>query len=164
MKLVITSSKILKDFMIPLFYPLLRMSFDGLFHYLKSDLLKHKDWVLFISESPVHSDSWQFRVGGMNRRPVLVVVWFSSVQSCLTLCDSMNHSTPGLPVHHPLTESTQTHVHQLGDAIQPSVIPFSCPQSLLASGSFPMSQLFESGGQRIGASALASVLPMNTQD
>ena len=97
MKLVITSSKILKDFMIPLFYPLLRMSFDGLFHYLKSDLLKHKDWVLFISESPVHSDSWQFRVGGMNRRPVLVVVWFSSVQSCLTLCDSMNHSMPGLP-------------------------------------------------------------------
>ena len=41
-------------------------------------------------------------------------------QSCLTLCDPMNHSTPGLPVHHQLPEFTQTHVHRVGDAIQPS--------------------------------------------
>ena len=48
-------------------------------------------------------------------------VQFSSVaQSCLTLCDPMNHSTPGLPVHHQLPEFTQTHVHRVGDAIQPS--------------------------------------------
>ena len=48
-------------------------------------------------------------------------VQFSSVaQSCLTLCDPMNQSTPGLPVHHQLPEFTQTHVHQVGDAIQPS--------------------------------------------
>ena len=46
---------------------------------------------------------------------------FSSVaQLCPTLCDPMNHSTPGLPVHHQLPEFTQTHVHQVGDAIQPS--------------------------------------------
>ena len=46
---------------------------------------------------------------------------FSSVaQSCLTLCDPMNHSTPGLPVHHQLPEFTQTHVHRVNDAIQPS--------------------------------------------
>ena len=46
---------------------------------------------------------------------------FSSVaQSCLTFCDPMNHNTPGLPVYHQLPESTQTHVHQVGDAIQPS--------------------------------------------
>ena len=46
---------------------------------------------------------------------------FSSVtQSCPTLCDPMNRSTPGLPVHHQLLEFTQTHVHQVGDAIQPS--------------------------------------------
>ena len=46
---------------------------------------------------------------------------FSSVtQSCLTLCDPMNCSTPGLPVHHHLPEFTQTHVHRVGDAIQPS--------------------------------------------
>ena len=48
-------------------------------------------------------------------------VQFSSVaQSCLTLCNPMNHSTPGLPVHHQLPEFTQTHVHRVGDAIQPS--------------------------------------------
>ena len=94
---------------------------------------------------------------------------FSSVtQSYPTLCNPMNRSTPGLPVHHQLLEFTQTHVHQVGDAIQPShssVVPFSsCPQSLPASGSFPMSQLFTWGGQSIGVSASASVLPVNTQD
>ena len=48
-------------------------------------------------------------------------VQFSSVaQSCPILCDPMNRSTPGLPVHHQLPESTQTHVHRVGDAIQPS--------------------------------------------
>ena len=48
-------------------------------------------------------------------------VQFSSVvQSCPTLCDPMNCSTPGLPVHHQLLESTQTHVHRASDAIQPS--------------------------------------------
>ena len=83
---------------------------------------------------------------------------FSSVaQSCPTLCNSMDCSTPGLPVHHQLPDSTQTRLYQVGDAIQPShplsssVILFSsCPQSFPASGSFPMSQLFASGGQNIG--------------
>ena len=78
----------------------------------------------------------------------------------------MNRSTPGLPIHHQLPESAQTYVHWVGDAIQPShpVVPFSCPQSLQASGSFPMSQLFAWGGQSIGVSASASVVPTNTQD
>ena len=71
---------------------------------------------------------------------------FSSVQSCPTLCDPMNRSTPGLPVHHQLLEFTQTHIHRVSDAIQhisSSGVPFSsCPQSLPASESFPMSQLF----------------------
>ena len=89
----------------------------------------------------------------------------SVTQSCPTLCDPMNHSMPGLPVHHQYLEFTQTHVHRVDDAISFSVVPFSsCPQSLLASGSFPMSQLFPSGGQSTGVSASASVLPMNTQD
>ena len=70
----------------------------------------------------------------------------SVTQSCPTLRERMNCSTPGLLVHHQLPESTQTHVHRVSDAIQPSpssVIPFSsCPQSLPATGSFPMSQLF----------------------
>ena len=55
-------------------------------------------------------------------------IWFcykvvqirSVAQSCSTLCDPMNHSTPGLPVHHQLAEFTQTHVHRVSDAIQPS--------------------------------------------
>ena len=56
-------------------------------------------------------------------------VWFSSVaQSCPALCDPMNHSTPGLPVHHHLPEFTQTHVHRVSDAIQPSH-PLSSPSS-----------------------------------
>ena len=54
---------------------------------------------------------------------------FSSVaQLCPTLCDPMNRSTPGLPVHHHLPEFTQTHIHQVGDAIQPSH-PLSSPSS-----------------------------------
>ena len=49
------------------------------------------------------------------------IIQFSSVaQSCPTLCYPMNHSTPGLPVHHQLPEPTHTHVHRVGDAIQPS--------------------------------------------
>ena len=74
---------------------------------------------------------------------------------------------PGFPVHHQFPELTQTHVHRVGDAIQSSY-PLSSPSppafTLSASGSFPMSQLFTSGGQSIGASASTSVLPMNIQD
>ena len=51
-------------------------------------------------------------------------VQFSSVtQSCMTLCHPMNCSTPGLPVHHQLPEFSQTHVHWVGNAIQPSLLP-----------------------------------------
>ena len=58
---------------------------------------------------------------------LLLLVILSSVvaQSCLTLFDPMNYSTPGLPVHHQLPEFTQIHVHQVGDAIQPSHPPSS---------------------------------------
>ena len=56
-------------------------------------------------------------------------IQFSSVaQSCPTLCDPLNRCTPGLPVHHQLPEFTQTNVHQVGDAIQPSH-PLSSPSS-----------------------------------
>ena len=79
----------------------------------------------------------------------------------------MNCSTPGLPVHHQLPEFTQTHVHQVSDAIQPSH-PLSSPSppapNPSQNQSFPMSQLFTWSGQSVGVSALASVLPMNTQD
>ena len=73
---------------------------------------------------------------------------FSSVaQSCSTLCNPMNLSTPGLPVHHQLPEFTQTHVHRVSDAIQPSHPLLSpsppAPQSLPASDSFPINLLKE---------------------
>ena len=93
-------------------------------------------------------------------------VQFNSVaQSCPTLCDPKDCSTPGFPVHHQFPEFTQTQVHRVGDAIQPSsVVPFSsCLQSFPASGSFPMRPFFASGGSSIRASPSASVLPMNIQ-
>ena len=93
-------------------------------------------------------------------------LFFCSVaQSCPTLCDPMVCSMPGFPVLHHLPELAQTHIHWVNDAIQPShpVIPFSSLQSFAASGSFPVSRLFASGGQSIGASASALVLPMNIQ-
>ena len=87
-------------------------------------------------------------------------VQFSSLtQSCLTLFDPINRFTPG--VYSNSCPSGQW----CHPAISSSVIPFSsCPQSLPALESFPMNQLFAWGGQSIGVSALASVLPMNTQD
>ena len=93
---------------------------------------------------------------------------FSSVaQSCPTLCDPMDCSTPGLPVHHQLLEFTQTYAHRVGDAIEPShplLSPSPLDQSFPASGSFPMSQFFTSGRQSTGVSASTSFLPMNIQD
>ena len=79
----------------------------------------------------------------------------------------MDCSTPGFPVHHQLPEPIQTHVHRVGDVIQPSHTLSSpsissCLHSFPASGSFPVSQLFTSSGQSIGVSASASVLPMNS--
>ena len=78
-------------------------------------------------------------------------------------------SMPGFPIHHQLLEPIQTHVHRVGDAIQPSHLlssTFSPALNLsLHQGFFFLkSQLFSSGGQSIGASASASVLPMNIQD
>ena len=64
----------------------------------------------------------------------------------------------GFPVHHQLLELAQTHVHQVSDAIQPSYPLLSHSQSFPESRSYPMSHLFISGGQSIGASASASVL------
>ena len=93
---------------------------------------------------------------------------FSSVpQSCQTLCIPMVWSTPGFPVHHQLPELAQTRPSSqwCHPTISSSVIPCSsCLHSFPASGSFQMSQFFTSGGQNIGVSASASVLPMNIQD
>ena len=75
------------------------------------------------------------------------------------------HTRPPCPSPTPRVHSNSRPLSRwCSPAISSSVIPFSCPQSLPASRSFPMSQLFAWGGQRIGVSASASVLPMNTQD
>ena len=77
-------------------------------------------------------------------------VQFSSVtQSCLTFCDPMNCSTPGLPVHHQIWEFTQTHVHWVGDAIQPSH-PLSSPSP-------PTFNLFQCQGHFQWVSSLRQV-------
>ena len=103
-----------------------------------------------------------------NSSPPLSSVQSSVAQSCPTLRDPMDCNTPGLPVHHQLPEFTQTHVHWVGDAIQP---PHSLPSP--SPPAFSLSQhqgLFKwvisstSAGQSTGVSASASVLPMNTQD
>ena len=104
--------------------------------------------------------------------------WCCSVAKlCPTLCSTIDGSTPGFSVLHCLPEFAQIHVHWGGNAIQPShtlslpspeknlTAPFSSfPQSFPASGSYPIGQIFASGGQSTGASASASVLPMNIQD
>ena len=99
-------------------------------------------------------------------------IQFSSVQSSHSdMSDSLwphesQHARPPCPSPTPGIHSNScSSSWWCHPAISSSVVPFSsCPQSLPASGSFQMSQLFTSGGQSIGVSALASVLPMNTQD
>ena len=91
----------------------------------------------------------------------------SVVKSCLILCNPMNYSMPGFPVHHYLPDFAQTQVCWVRDAIQSSHPPSPCSplaiQSFPASMSFPVSRLFASGGQSIGVSASAPVLPVNLQ-
>ena len=77
----------------------------------------------FVSQLTLNTAVWPSGIFSIDSPSVQ----FSSVpQSCPTLCDPMNRSTPGLPVHSQIPESTQTHVHRVGDAIQPSH-PLSFP-------------------------------------
>ena len=103
----------------------------------------------------------------MNIRRLIYHVQFS----CSVMSNSLwphDRSTPGLPVHHQLPEFTQTHVHRVSDAIQPSALLSSpSPPTFNLSqhqGLFPKSQFFPSGGQSIRVWAWASVLPVNIQD
>ena len=89
-------------------------------------------------------------------------------QSCPTLRDPMDHSTPSLPVHHQLLEFTQTHVHWVGDAIQPPhPLPSPSPPAFSLfqhQGLFRWVSSLHQVAKVIGVSASTSVLPMNTQD
>ena len=104
-----------------------------------------------------------------NHRSVLYV--FEPVQfSCSVVSDSLwphesQHAKPPCPSPTPGVHSdSRPSSWWYHPAISSSVFPFSCPQSFPASGSFPMSRLFASGGQSIGVSGSASVLPVNIQD
>ena len=117
---------------------------------------------------------WLFNLcyHALNFSDFLHINWFffqfsSVTQSCLTLCNPMNCSTPGLPCPSPtpgVHSDSRPSSPWCHPAISSSVIPFSsCPQSLPASESLPMSQLFAWGGESTGASALASFLPKKSQ-
>ena len=99
---------------------------------------------------------------------LVTITQLSSVaQSCPTLCDPMDRSTPGFPVHHQLLEVIQTHVHPVGVAIQPShplSSPFPPAFNLSQHHGLFKCQFFASCGQNIGVSASPSVLPMDNQD
>ena len=127
---------------------------------------KHQE----ISNKHTHIYGWN---GWMNRFGIqLFMISFSSVQFSLSVMSNslrpygLQHARPPCPSPtpgvHPNSCPSSRWCHP---AISSSVIPFSsCPQSLPASEPFPMSQLFTWGGQSTGVSALASVLPKNTQD
>ena len=90
----------------------------------------------------------------------------SVAQSCPTLCDPVDSSTPGFPIYHQLLKLTLTHVHPVSDAIQLSH-PLSSPSpafNLSQHQGLLVSQFFTSGGQSNAVSASAPVLPVNIQD
>ena len=96
----------------------------------------------------------------------MVCCYRSVTKSCPTVCNPVDYSTPGFPILHCLPEFAQIHVHWVTEIsnTSSSATPFSfCLQPFPASGSFPVSWLFTSGGQSIGTSASASILPMNIQ-
>ena len=109
----------------------------GKFHRQKN-LVDYSPWGCKESDATEHTHSLDVRIDcqfladqGFLTSALLTLssVQFSSVaQSCPTLCDPMNRSMPGLPVHHQLPEFTQTHIHRVSDAIQPSH-PLSSPSS-----------------------------------
>ena len=102
-------------------------------------------------------------------KPLHYSVEFSSIsQSCLTLCDPMDCNMPGFPVHHQILELVQTHVHWVGDAIQPSH-PLSSPfpptfNHSQHQGIFKWVSSLHQVAKVLGVSASASVLPMSFQD
>ena len=129
---------------------------------------KYWSFSFSISPSNEHLGLISFRMDWLDLLVVHSSVQFSSVaQSCLTLCDPMNRSMPGLPVNHQLLEPTQTYVHRVGVAIQPS--------HSLSSPSPPALNLSQHQGlfkwvsfshevAKVFVSVSTSVPPMNTQD
>ena len=109
------------------------------------------------------AESTRARRGALSYSNVSSAQFSSVTQSCPPLCEPMDCSTPGFPVHHQIVELVI-------ESVMPSNRLILCrpllllPSSFPASGSFPMSHFFKSGGQSTGISASASVLPMNIQN
>ena len=129
-------------------------------------------WEKCLLRPSAHFLNWVSCFSGIERHELLVYIdQFSSVQFILSvMSDSLQlhglqHARLNSPSLFPRVCSNSCLLSRwCHPTIPPSVAPFSsCPQSFLASGSFPMSQLFTTGGQNTGASASASVLPMSIQ-
>ena len=119
--------------------------------------LRNADNTILMAESEEELKNL-LKVKKESEREQIHVLVSSVAQSCPTLCDPMNHSTPGFPVHHQLPEFTQTHVHRVCDAIQPSH-PLSSPPP-------PAPNLFQPQGlfQRVNTShEVAKVLEFQLQ-
>ena len=159
------NQKITFYFLYPFYFRFLFFLSERIIHKCRSS----KTDVLIYTCVASHMDSWIVSSFKMYSSWDLYI---NSVQfSCSVLSDSLwphgsQHTRPPCPSQtprvHPEWCASSQWCHL---AISSSVVPFSfCPQSLQALGSFPMNQLFAWGGQSIGVSASASVLPMNTQD
>ena len=130
--------------------------------------------LLFISYFHLHPRNYLFVLyicKSVSLFSCLLICFISSIQFSSSVvsdfCGPTDCSMQVFPVHPQFPELVQIHVHQVSDAIQRShslSSPDSCLQSFPASGSFPVSQFFASGGQSIGVSASASVFPMNIQN
>ena len=128
------------------------------------EILYSASWLEFLRrQCNLVAKIWEIAM--VNKKWTLICNSCSHTKLCPTLCDPMNWSMPGFPILHYLLECAQSHVHWVSDAIQLShpLLPPS-PSLILSQhqGLFPVSRLFTSGGQSIGASA-ASILPVNME-
>ena len=147
-----------------------RMEEPGGLQFTGSQRVWH-DWATSLTHSCI---AGRFHIWATREPCNRICFCYSVTQSCMTLCDPMDCSMPDFPVFHhflelEMIESPLTLSHPLSQWYYPiissSVVPFSsCLQSSPAPGSCPVSQLSTSGGQNIGASPLASFLPMNSED
>ena len=134
-----------------------------MFIHLQPLLCEKTTFNLFITTTIQFIDTNIFQEKSITVELVISVQFSHSVMSNTSWPHGLHHAR--LPVHHQLTELAQTHVHWVSDAIHLILCrPLLLPSIFPSSGSFQMSQLFASGGQRIAVSVSASVLPVNIQD